>query len=54
MTADEIITRLIEVDNEIERHKSAAWLLERDAAELRQQLRASNWVPPSVPTEKQS
>lgn len=47
MTADEIFDRLAAIAREIEAHRAAAWLLEREQDELRSQLRAINWTPPA-------
>ena len=49
MTCDEIIARLIELDDKRERHLSAAWLLANEIDLLRGQLRAAGFVPPSAP-----
>ena len=49
MTPDEILARLVEIAAQAEQHRAAAWLLDREADELRGQLRGSGWVSPAAP-----
>jgi hypothetical protein len=48
MSADEILERLAELSKQIEAHKTAAWLAEREVEELRARLRQMHWTPPVV------
>jgi hypothetical protein len=46
-TADAILDRLVELDRQVEAHRTAAWLIEHERDELRIKLRLSGWTPPA-------
>ena len=48
MSIDELTAKLAKAAQQIERHRTAIWLLEDEQAQLRQKLRAANFQPPPV------
>lgn len=44
--ADKILDQLATIARQIEAHKAAVWLLEREQDTIRARLRASDWQPP--------
>jgi len=43
---DDVMARLAQIRAEIEGHATAAWILEREADDLRQRVRLHNAKPP--------
>lgn len=49
MTADDILTRLVELSHQIEAYRAAVYVMELERTELLGQLRLSGWKPPPLP-----